>query len=411
MCQPIFNQSKSFAIIVLLSLATLMSPVRSTAKLSDGAEVVLFTCEPGHELYAGFGHSALWINDAALGIDRLYNYGTFDFNTPNFYLKFMRGRLDYQLSVTSINRFLAEYNHRGIGVYGQALNLTLEEKQRMFEFLENNALPENRNYRYDFFLDNCATRIRDVLISTVDGEVTFGMADQNTTFRELLFPYLQQSPWTKLGINLILGLPADRKALPYDYMYLPDYLRSGFEHATISVNGEIRPLVASGREYLPMQLTFSRNALYDPVVVFLSIILVVMLLSVIEIRKKKYFVFLDFFLMYLSVAAGLFLFLMWVATDHLSLNHNLNCFWLVPAQLFFIVILHRRNRVSTPKHTLVPIFYTFVIAVLQLLWPQNTEPSFMILNLLFMLRYLLFYKRQAFMLNEAGRGDQSARSV
>ena len=140
---------------VLIFISTHLSA--KTPTLSNESKVVLFTCGMGDQLYSGFGHSALWISDPAQGIDRLYNYGTFDFFTENFYVKFTRGKLEYMLSVTKSQRFLNEYIEEKRSAVGQNLNLTLTEKQKMFDFLENNYLPENRFYKYDFF--NCVVKI------------------------------------------------------------------------------------------------------------------------------------------------------------------------------------------------------------------------------------------------------------
>jgi len=383
-----------FAIVLLLTgLSTIRSEANSVSILSEESQVVLFTCQPGNELYAGFGHSALWVSDPSTHVDRLYNYGTFDFNTPNFYLKFIRGRLDYQLSVTSVQRFLAEYSYRGIGVYGQKLNLNPIEKQKIFELLENNLLPQNRYYRYDFFLDNCATRIRDIVEKAAEGELTFRLTDQHCSYRELLLPYLKESPWTRLGISFILGIPADREIIPYEYMYLPDFLQEGFESAEVNNGVEVRNLVSSGKEYLPMMLEFGRNRLLDPEFVFSLLLVLVVLITIVEIRKSKHFKWLDYLLMTLSLIAGVFLFLMWVATDHQSTDYNLNCLWLIPTQLVFILIL--KDKISASLQVLIGLMaYTFIISFIQWIWPQHTEISFTILNLVFFTRYFGHYLRR-----------------
>ena len=132
-------------------------------RLSDRAQVSLITYSPGEELYQAFGHSAIRVRDDFLGLDRLYNFGVFDFETPNFYVKFAHGDLRYQLAVSP-----GEEEIRVVGAYGQGvtelpLNLSPDQRQALFEALEVNLLPENRFYRYDFVLDNCSTRPRDVI--------------------------------------------------------------------------------------------------------------------------------------------------------------------------------------------------------------------------------------------------------
>ncbi len=353
--------------------------------LTNRAKVVLFSCGPGPELYAGFGHSALWVSDDSLHIDRLYNYGTFDFDTPNFYGKFIRGKLDYMLSVTRASRFIAEYDQRKIAVDGQELMLSPAEKQRIFEFLENNLLPENRFYKYDFFYDNCATRIRDVLVKVVDGKVDFNTPDQQISFREMLFPYLTHTPWTKFGINLILGLTSDKKATPWDYMYLPDFLRDEFQQATIISKGTERKLVEEKKQYLPSGLDLSNRKMDDPVVVFSLILLVIILLTYIECKKKKEFRFVDSFLFGISVLAGLFLLFMWVGTDHIATAKNMNVLWLLPAQLLFLVT-RRMDSLLGKKLNTIALIYQTLVAFILLLWPQDSEISFTFISLVFVVR-------------------------
>jgi hypothetical protein len=126
-------------------------------------QVSLLTCDPGDELYSAFGHNAIRVLDKNSGQDFVFNYGTFDFNVPFFYVKFTQRTLDYMLSVTTFDRFLMEYNYNRRGVREQILDLSPEQTMEMYKFLQINYLPQNRFYRYDFFYDNCATRIRDAM--------------------------------------------------------------------------------------------------------------------------------------------------------------------------------------------------------------------------------------------------------
>jgi hypothetical protein len=264
------------------------------------------------------------------------------------------------LSVTRASRFIAEYDQRKIAVDGQELMLSTAEKQRIFEFLENNLLPENRFYKYDFFYDNCATRIRDVLVKVVDGKVNFNTPDQQMSFREMLFPYLSHTPWTKFGINLILGLTSDKKATPWDYMYLPDFLRDEFQLATIISNGTERKLVEEKKQYLPSGLDLSNRKMDDPVFVFSLILLVIIALTCIEYKKKKVFRFIDSFLFGISVLAGLFLLFMWIGTDHIATEKNMNVLWLLPAQLLFLIARRMDSLLGKKLNTIALIYQTLM---------------------------------------------------
>jgi hypothetical protein len=214
-------------------------------RLSDRAEISLITILPGDPVYTFAGHSALRVHDPATNIDRLYNYGTFDFNDPFFIPKFTYGYLRYALSVTSYAPMLRFYQRQGRPVIEQPLSLSPSQRRAVFAFLQNNARPENRYYQYDFFFDNCSTRIRDVLTKTLGPRVDFSdVPPPERSFRELLDPFVASRPALDLGFDLALGLPADRPATARERMFLPTHLMEAFTHATVTVGGERRPLVA-----------------------------------------------------------------------------------------------------------------------------------------------------------------------
>ncbi len=374
---------KRFVFLILLTLGIAFS-VNAAKQLSEKSKVVLFTCGPGAELYAGFGHSALWVSDPTTKTDRLYNYGTFDFNTPNFYSKFARGQLDYMLSVTHIQRFLSEYNYRKIEVEGQTLNLNKAEIQKLYELLEKNLKPENRFYRYDFFYDNCATRLWDIVEEATDNQLNLNMEAPNQSFREVLFPYLEHKPWVKFGINLVLGLAADKDMTAKESMYLPDYLQEGF--ATASLN-DGRRLVKSEKEYLPKRIEFAAKWFYHPVTVFTLLLIAIAFITLREIKKGKYYAWLDSILMSIGVLGGVFILFMWFGTDHSATNYNLNFLWMLPAQLVFLI---NRKSKTYIKFSLI---YSLAIIFAMLIWPQKIELSFVLLALLFSIRFYGAYSR------------------
>ena len=228
---------------LVLALLAPAARAQDLPDLSPEAEVSLLTMLPGDEVYALFGHTAFRIADPALGLDRTYNYGTFDFEQPFFVVRFARGLLDYQLSVAPFERTLAEYRYMERPIIEQRLDLSPEAKQRLFRFLETNYLPENRAYRYDFFFDNCSTRPRDALEAALGRRPDYNdyRAGSTATFRDLLQPYLDGAPLTDLGIDLGLGAPTDRVATHREAMFLPLELMRAYDAATL----DGRPLVAA----------------------------------------------------------------------------------------------------------------------------------------------------------------------
>ena len=222
--------------------------------VTEFTRISLLTGSPGSELYSTFGHSAIRVSDPAQGSDMVYNYGTFDFNTPNFYVKFARGKLLYKLSIASFENFQNSFKYENRSVDEQVLRLTLPQTKTLVALLKENYKPENRYYKYDFFFDNCATRIRDLLIEAFGGDFEYQYPEEwkegDMTFRNLIDLYLTNHHWSDFGIDLALGVPTDGIAQPADYMFLPDYLAEGFQTARIRHDGEWVPLVSSSGRIL-----------------------------------------------------------------------------------------------------------------------------------------------------------------
>ena len=226
--------------LLAVSLVALPVILQAQRTLSPDATISVITCGPWQgELYSAFGHSALRVYDPSQQINDAYNYGVFDFDQPNFYLNFAKGSSYYKLAVWDYQGFVNMYIYDNRFVHEQILNLTPAQKQKVYDFLQWNALPDNRFYRYDYFYDNCATRIRDVFVNVFQDSVVFdgSYVQTNYTIRELTDLYLQDQPWGDLGIDICLGLHMDKTADPYEYMFLPDYIESAFDHATIYQDG------------------------------------------------------------------------------------------------------------------------------------------------------------------------------
>ncbi|MBB4062041.1 hypothetical protein GGP80_000039 [Salinibacter ruber] len=214
-------------------------------RLSAESEVSMVTILPGDPVYSMFGHSALRVHDPAQNIDRLYNYGTFDFSDPLFIPKFAYGHLRYFLSVVPYQRALRAYRQQRRPVLEQTLSLTRTQRTALFRVLQVNARPENRHYQYVFFFDNCSTRVRDALEQALGDAVQFGGRPRpDATFRHMLDPYAANLPLVDLSFDLALGTPADRRVTPREAHFLPDYLFEAFAHATVQSGDTTRALVA-----------------------------------------------------------------------------------------------------------------------------------------------------------------------
>jgi hypothetical protein len=388
-------------IITLFLLSLLFSSNTIAQKLSSQSNVSLLTCAPGEELYSVFGHSAIRIVDSTLQIDWVYNYGTFDFNTPNFYLKFANGELNYLLSVGRFSHFLPGYLLEGRAVVEQTLNLSIHQKQIIFEKLQQNALPENRAYRYDFFFDNCATRIRDLVFDTIGADsLRFNRFDMsaNRTFRELYGSYLEHSPWIEFGIHLLLGKKADQPATAWDEMYLPDYLYQQFSQIQIVDNqGNQRSLVQHKTALLDIprhQETIQK--VFWPVSIFGVFMVIIALITYWEFKRQRpLFRGLDYALLFGTGLVSFLLVFLWFFTRHGVTSDNFNILWANPLALLLLValIIGRWHKLIVGLATLLMICYLLFIIVAQTnlqVFPNGT--SFLVISLLIRVLSISIFK-------------------
>lgn len=387
--------------ILLLLLTLWLVPAKAhdylgSLTLSDSASVCLVTCGPGNDFYTTFGHTAIRVADPAINLDKVYNYGTFNFNIPHFYLTFARGKLDYCLSRTEFAYFLMEYQYEGRSVYQQQLQLSPEEVNRIFRSLEDNYLEENRYYKYDFFRDNCATRVRDIIINNLDGKSAYSetTSDTNLTYRELLHRHTGNNlMWWQLGIDLLLGQRCDRPLSSFEYMFLPDDLMAQTDTATLGLTGE--PL-ADAPQMLLAETRTPPTASFPPTLAFWFLFVVAASLTVIEWGrnaktdsslakvKRINFTWFDAILFSLASLISLVLIFMWFGTDHYCTKANWNLLWANPLFIYMLARLRRPSRVIA---CLLAVVLLLTAIGFQLL-PQRLNPALLPVVLTLFIRTL-----------------------
>ncbi len=332
-------------IILSLLLLAAFSLNAQDLVLTDQTQISIITCGPyANELYAAFGHSAIRVYDPENQIDFAYNYGVFDFDQPNFYLNFARGFLYYKLGVYHYPHFRDYYINHNRYVHEQVLNLSQDQKQKLFDYLEWNSKPENQTYRYDYFYNNCATKIRDVMVETMGQDLKFdgSFIKSDYTIRELTDIYLDQQPWGDLGIDICLGLPMDKKATPYEYMFLPDYIEYSFNNATLKSQPIVKEKI-SVYEAIPEGRTIS---LFHPWIVFGIFFLLTAGLSYYDWKRKIESKWFDVVLFSVVGWIGMLLLLLWTSTDHQAAARNFNLLWAFPFHVVAAVLLLKSK---TPK--------------------------------------------------------------
>lgn len=314
-----------------------LNPIAQAFSFSDSVRVSLITCSPGPAVYARFGHTAIRVYDPINNIDWAFNYGMFNFNTENFYFKFVSGQTDYELAIQNFSHFLFEYVMRNSWVWEQVLNLTLDEKRELIDLLMINYSPENRIYRYNFVFDNCATRPRDIIMQSLNGSLNFTARETPKTFREWLKPYIGENTWLRFGIDMIFGNSADVVATRMESMFLPEVLMAEFQMAEIvSFDGSVRPLV-SEKNILAAKQPEKEKELFFLFTPFAVSMFLLLLGFVFLYKSRKFHKFYKTFDSVLFVLLGLIGCII-VFLDYFSLHplvkNNANILWINPLFLF-----------------------------------------------------------------------------
>ena len=367
-----------------------MASARLNAQSFDapkGIRVSLLTCGVGHEIYSVFGHSAVRIIDSAAGSDIVYNYGTFDGYEKDFEIKFMRGKLLYYLSADRYDDFISLYSTGGRWVDEQVLLIPDAAKRDIQHYLLENLLPENRAYKYDFFFDNCATRIRDIFTQTHGAAFVYPKVlpkAYTPSFRDIINQYLAHNPWERLGINILLGSKIDRKMSNTEIMFLPDFLEAAVAAAHLNGQTYVQP----ARRIIQEQASIVSNDVSIWLVLYGLVLL--MLLGLLVSRLSIVADMIGNFMLVLTGLLGVLILIMWFATDHQTCAQNFNLLWALPTNLLFLF------RKKQYKYALVAIVFLLLSFVLHLLHVQCLLlPEMIPVFLLLLITYARIYRKYA----------------
>ncbi|MBS1687928.1 MAG: DUF4105 domain-containing protein [Bacteroidetes bacterium] len=330
---------------------------------SSHLRISLITCGVGDEIWETFGHTGVRVIDSTHGTDIVYNYGTFNGYDKDFEIKFMRGRLLYFVSTDNFNDFMQEYVMAHRKVEEQVLLMTSAQKQSIDDFLKENVQPENMYYKYDFYFDNCATRIRDIFPNTLDKGFKFGQTlptGVRISYRNITDQYLYKKHWERLGIDILLGSTVDKPMSNEGAMFLPDYLRDGVAGAT--VNG--KRVSSDPVTILPGNDAGSAGV--NQPFILMCIIAIITIAGLYFPQLKTLGNVMSSLLLLATGLLGILILFMWFGTDHKACQDNFNLLWALPTN----IILAFRSR-GRSKYALVAIFLLLVSLVLHVLKIQE----------------------------------------
>ena len=377
--------------ILLFALSTI--GYSQIPDLSPLSKISVLTCGSGNQLYSTFGHSAFRVQDPAIGIDVVYNYGVFDFNSNNFYGKFAKGKLDYTLARQHFSNFIREYKYDKRWVNEQQMQLSQGERNELFQFLENNYLPENRAYQYDFFYNNCSTKIWDVLAMVFGDKLAFNenYLEEKYTHRELIHQNMPTNSWSAFGIDLALGAVIDDLATPKEHMFLPLYIMKQLNTSKLDSS----PLAPNEVSIFQPEPNDPKNSfLLTPLFWSLVFMVLVFVITYSDYRKNKRSKWLDFCLFFMTGIAGVVIFFLWFLTDHTATASNFNILWAFPLNLNLAFLVWRNKPFSKliNWYMLLLLFLILMVAILWMLSVQIFSPVIIPFLLALGARYIYLYQ-------------------
>ena len=354
----------AFILLTLLSINLGISQNTNTLTLSKFSQISVITSGPGEALYEKFGHTAIRVKDPVLQLDLIYNYGIFDFEDPNFYINFTKGFMKYKLARYPFYLSLKSAQQDGRWVKEQVLNLTQQQQNEFFKFLENNALPQNASYFYDPFFDNCATRPRDIIQKITGDNLVFkdDFVSENLSLRQLMNKEINPNTWGSLGINIALGSKLDKIANASEYLYLPDYVFEALKTSKIMKGREEENLVKKSNILLDFEEKEAKSDAFSPFLAILLFSLLAIFITYKNMKNLKRSKWLDFILFFITGTFGLLIAFLWFFTNHSTAPNNFNFLWAFAPNLMVAFFLLKEN---PPKwiHIYVKILLIFLVLI------------------------------------------------
>jgi hypothetical protein len=380
-----FRKSLLVFVVALLTLISFSSNAQDSSRL----RVSLLTCSPGEELYSIFGHSAIRIIDSNSVTDYVFNYGTFDFDDPNFYIKFVKGKLLYFVSIERTNDFIEFYKYENRSVSEQVLSLSDAEKIDIKNALTENLKEENKFYRYDFFLDNCTTRLRDIIVKyKIPAPLLPAVMPENTSFRKAIHKYLREGGqyWSELGIDILLGAPTDRIMSASEQQFLPNNLEKSIDDCKNTKLVDEKKIIFQNK---------NTEAGFD----FLKpgILFIILFLFVTSFYKKKTAIAtktllaFDTILFFIIGIVGMILVLAWFATDHTMTKNNYNLLWALPTHILAPIFIFFKSKISKYYFGVTSLVSGLLIFS-WLFLPQELNASLIPMVMIILVRSYMHYK-------------------
>jgi hypothetical protein len=341
--------------------------------LSEKARASVITCETGNESYSLFGHTAIRITDSENNLDVVYNYGAFDFRTPNFVAKFAKGDLQYFAVANTFSDFMSQYTYEQRSVFEQELMIPLAYKQKLFDNLTAVLASSESYYTYKFIDKNCTSMVVDILNKTLGAQIISKDFDTDKTYRTILFPYFDNFFYEKLGTSIIFGTKVDQYS---NHIFLPFELHKGLQQTKF----KNQPLCTESKTLLEFKKQVPNswwNNVYS-YLLFLALILIV---------NKKY---IDTFYLLVMGLLGIFFATVGFYSFHQELANNYNVLLFNPILLVLLYFIFKNNKkwiinIAVFNLVLIGVYLLVMInkAHLLIVFPLMLTSTFILAKLIY----------------------------
>ena len=326
--------------VLLLFFFFLSSFSFSNEQDDDRYSISILTISPGKDLADAFGHSGIRVIDRELNYDAVFNFGIYDFQAPNFYSNFVKGRPIYSLGINNYNRFINNYKNQNRGVVEHKILISNNKKDNVIQLLFENSKPENKFYIYDYFNDNCSTKVADLLIENFNDEFNNPKINlskkSKDSYRSLIYQMIPKNSWGSLGIDICLGSIIDQDINYRQTFFLP--LKFGKFLDTLEL--ENPQIIESELVFESPEITKESGLnLTSPMFVLFIISLLIILITFRDFQNNKQTKVLDVLLISITTIIGLLICYLWFFSDHTAASQNYNILWASPLNILLFIDL------------------------------------------------------------------------
>jgi hypothetical protein len=317
--------------------------------LSEKARASVITCDTGNESYSLFGHTAIRITDLENNLDAVYNYGAFDFRTPNFVAKFAKGDLQYFAVANTFSDFMSQYTYEQRSVFEQELLIPLAYKQKLFDNLTAVLSSNESYYTYKFIDKNCTSMVVDILNKTLKSKIIKKDFDTDKTYRSILFPYFDNFFYEKLGTSIIFGTKVDEYS---NHIFLPFELHKSLQQTQFKDQ-----LICKESKTLLEFKKQAPNSWWNNIYTYLIFVGLILILN------KKY---MDVFYLFIMGFLGIFFATVGLYSFHQELANNYNVLLFNPTLLvllYFIMVKNKKWVVNLAVFNIVLIGIYLIVMI------------------------------------------------